>query len=821
MKTDFVPCIYCHGQYYFPNFRQYYLRKGDYMSANKYFDMDKFTKKAKDVIRASSACAGKWGHTYIGSEHLLLSILEEGNSTACAVLTKHKVTSSAVAEQLMQIVGKGAPCRLSQGDFTPTALNILKGACTLSESFGEKSAGTEYILALILRQSNACAVRILRNLGCNLTRMYADCTSAENRRTVFMEQNFPRLKHLDRFGRELTSKSQCESFDPVIARETETRRIMEILCRRTKNNPCLVGEAGVGKTAIVEGLAMKILSGEAPEPLAKKRIYALDLTLLLAGAKYRGDFEERLKSCIDEAVSAGNVILFIDEIHNIMGAGAAEGAIDAANILKPGLARGSVRIIGATTFEEYRRTLEKDSAMDRRFQLVKIEAPTPKDAEKILCGIKDRYEEHHRVRISNSVITRIVELADRYIPEKFFPDKAIDILDEACARCSLENSEQSPDRDLSEVFNDYVMGKISREQYLNAITDIHQQEFSILTPRFAEEVVSMRTGIPCSSLSKGEATRLQAMETALSQAVVGQEEAIEKLCASVRRCRSGLKDDRRPRGIFVFLGSSGVGKSLLAKTLAENLFGRTDALIKIDMSEYMERHSVSKLIGAPPGYVGWENGGILTEQVRRRPYCVVLLDEIEKAHPDIFNLLLQIAEDGTLTDSTGRSVSFSNAFIIMTSNIGVKQLDEQTAIGFSSEKHRDYGNVKRYLLSQLEKFLSPELLGRIDEAIVFRKLEQPQLEQIAVKELNRLKSRLSALGYQLEASPTTAEFLARSCNGNSYGAREIRKKISCEIEPLISDLLISGAEEGEKFYLSEQGGKFSVKTAVGLISSSN
>lgn len=785
-----------------------------FLAAGNYsFEIDRFTKKGREIIRGAAVCAGKWGHTYIGSEHLLLAIMEEGASTACAVLTKHAVTTEAVAKQMLRIIGRGSPCRLTQNDFTPTAMTILKGACALSESMGAKQTGSEYILALMLRQSDSCAAEILRELDCNLTRMYADCACTEKDKTVFIEQNCVKLKNLERYARELTGKAACEQFDPVIAREKETRRIMEILCRRTKNNPCLIGEAGVGKTAVVEGLAARIMLGEVPEALSQKRIFALDLTTLLAGAKYRGDFEERLKHCMDEAEASGNVILFIDEIHNIMGAGAAEGAIDAANILKPQLARGKLQIIGATTFEEYRKNIRNDSAMDRRFQTVKIDEPSPEKTVEILRGICKKYEEHHKVSVSDDILQHIVSLAKRYIPDRFFPDKAIDILDEACACAGINASAKAyGKRSVSDIFNDYVTGRITREDYLSAITKKGKQEKIPLTKDDVEKVVSMQTGIPCSALTGEESKLLQELEQRLKSEVTGQDNAIERLCAAIKRCRSGLKEDGRPMGSFIFMGTSGVGKSALAKALAKALFHRDDALIRIDMSEYMERHNVSKLIGAPPGYVGFDNGGQLTEAVRKRPYSVLLLDEIEKAHPEVFNLLLQITEDGFLTDSSGRRVSFSNVIIIMTSNIGVKNLKEKKHLGFSDEisDSDDYENMKNELTKELKKFLSPELLGRIDEVIVFNRLGKTQLCQIAWSELDSLKNRLEKLGFSFEYSKDIPDEIAQRSIGKSSGAREVRKIVRSEIENLISDLIVGGCKPC-CFCAVISDGKFAIK----------
>lgn len=701
----------------------------------QFFDSDSFTPRARELVKNAVTLAGSWGHTYIGTEHILLSAAYEEDSTACAVLLRHEVTAQRIEEQIEYIIGRGTPCRLTKNDITPNAAAVLKGAKRLCESMGGGIAGTEYILAMILRRSDCCAFEILQQLGVNCNKMYNDCSLSGNEPNIFSDRNYPKLKTLERYGRELTRKSECEKFDPCIGREAETERIMEILCRRTKNNPCLVGEAGVGKTAVVEGLARKIMLGEVPSALSSKRIFSLDITALLAGAKYRGDFEERLKSCMDEAAKAGNVILFIDELHNIMGAGAAEGAIDAANILKPQLARGGLQLIGATTFEEYRKNIEKDSAMERRFQKVKIDEPNQSQTCRILSGLIDKYEQHHSVDISPDLIPYAVKLAARYVTDRFFPDKAIDILDEACACAVIEQSENNSGEKISDAFNDYVKGKLTRDEYLTAI---------------------------------------------------------KSLCSAVRRCRAGLKGSDRPMGSFIFLGSTGVGKSQLAKDLAKTLFGRDNAIVKLDMSEYMERHSVSKLIGSPPGYVGFDEGGRLTEQIRRKPYCVLLLDEIEKAHPDIYNLLLQILEDGCLTDSAGRTVSFSNVLIIMTSNIGVKKLAETKTVGFSNSKSNGEAK-KKAMLSELKSFMSPELLGRIDEVIVFNDLTLSDMENITHLEISALEKRLSELGCTLVCQPDVYPFIAKQALSKSGSAREIRHIIAALIENRISDMLISSA----------------------------
>ncbi|MGN0601384.1 MAG: ATP-dependent Clp protease ATP-binding subunit [Oscillospiraceae bacterium] len=782
---------------------------------NRSFEIDKFTKKSREIIRGAVSCAGNWGHTYIGSEHILLSIMEDGTSTAYSILMKHGVAVEDVREQMMKIIGKGTPCRLTQNDFTPTAINIFKNACTLGEASGEKLTGTEYILASLIKQSGSCASTMLRDLEVNVNRIYSDCVISDNE--LLMEQSYVRLKNLERYGRELTRKNVCRDFDPVIGREKEIRRIMEILCRRTKNNPCLVGEAGVGKTAIVEALAVMILQGKVPDYLSSKRIFSLDLTLLLAGAKYRGDFEERLKNCMDEAENAGNVILFIDEIHNIMGAGAAEGAIDAANILKPQLARGKIQIIGATTFEEYRQNIEKDSATERRFQIVKIQEPTPESTLEILKGLSGKYEEHHKIKIPQSVLQKIVELADRYIPDRFFPDKAIDILDEACSCAKIGNTEfQSSKKFISDVFNQYITGKINREKYISSITQRHSEQEITLSESHVCSVVSRWTGIPCSSFDSDEAKRLQGLETELEHTVIGQQQAIKSVCNAIRRCRTGLKSDKRPMGSFIFLGPSGVGKSMLAKALAKSIFKRDDALIRIDMSEYMEKHNASKLIGAPPGYVGYETGGLLTEQVRKKPYSVLLLDEIEKAHPDVFNMLLQVLEDGFITDSQGKKVSFTNLIIIMTSNCGIKKAVGTNPLGFESGGNTkdQYEKIKKDMTKELKQFLSPEFLSRIDETIVFNKLGEKELEKIAENELTDLKTRLEKIGYDFSYAENIVSRIAEKCSGMNNGARDIRRLIEQDIQNIISDKILTGAKKGSSMFLDYDGKEFYVKIPV-------
>ena len=752
----------------------------------KGFDTQRLTKKAREVLRLAASAAGRLGHTYVGTEHILIGMLDEGGCTACAVLEDNGVTGDEVRRLTEQTVGRGTPCRVGLSELSGESVRVIRSASAVAAAAGSALTGSEHILAAMLRDQDCTAVRILRSLGCSLARLYTQCSEQSAGVT---EQSRPRLRQLEKYGRELTVRSVCEGFDPVIGREEEIGRMLEILCRRSKNNPCLTGDAGVGKTAIVEGLAARIAANDVPSKLSGVRIFALDLTLLLAGAKYRGDFEERLRACLDEACSCENVILFIDEIHNIMGAGGAEGAIDAANILKPQLARGELRLIGATTDDEYRRTVEKDSAMDRRFQRISVDEPDEHRTAEILRGIVPKYEQFHGVTVPDGLITHIVSLAGRYMPERRFPDKAIDVLDEACACERLKNDSSVRRRELSAAFEGYVTGSLTRDEYLSAITG--RSGRAELTAEVCSEVVSRMTGIDCTELSQSEAERMLALPDRLKAEVIGQDEAIDRLCDAVIRCRSGLGDGRRPIGSFLFIGTSGVGKSRLAGALAKALFHRRDSLIRIDMSEYSERHSVSSLIGAPPGYVGCDGGGLLTEQVRRRPYSVVLLDEIEKADRSIFELLLQITEEGVLTDRSGRRVSFSETVLIMTSNAGMAELEGKAAAGFGERGRGSYEDLCRAADRAVGKLFSPELTGRLDGVIVFRRHDREALEKIAVLQLNELSARAAALGCRLEHTDRAAALLAKRSIGRSSGAREIRRIITSEIETRLSRCLIS------------------------------
>ena len=777
------------------------------------YNNEKFTYKTAAAVTRAFVMAGTLGHTYVGSEHLLLGLLDEGTSTAYTILNKNGVSIAQVQNKIIEIIGSGEPCVLDFHSVTPTASRIIKNAVKLSEALGCRFVGSEHLLMSLIRESNSCCNTILRDLDVSITKIYNECASIQSENIPLNKKDSVKnikVPNLEKYGKELTTKSAIIRFDPLIGRDKELKRIIQILSRRTKNNPCLVGEAGVGKTAIIEGLATMIMKGEVPDNLADKRIFMLDMPQLLAGAKYRGDFEERLKNCIQEVVENKNIILFIDEVHTIVGAGAAEGAIDAANIIKPQLARGELQIIGATTFDEYKNNIEKDSALERRFQPVKVEEPSIQDSIKIIKGIAPGYEEHHSLSITDEAINAAVRMSQRYIPDRFLPDKAIDIIDEACSRVRINNSIKSePDlQKKSEVLNNYLTGKITSEEYMRTAPDLdlsdgkdNQNEPIKVTPDDIAAVVSGWTGIPVESVSEEESIKLLQLENVISQRVIGQDEAVKTVCNSIRRSRVGLKDPNRPIGSFMFLGSTGVGKTELCKALAECLFADENAIIRVDMSEYMEKHSVSKIIGSPPGYVGYDEGGQLTEKVRRKPYSIVLLDEIEKAHADVFNILLQILEDGFVTDSQGRRISFKNCVVIMTSNLGAKDITDKKNLGFvSAEMSDDF--IKTQILSELKKQFSPEFLNRIDETVVFRRLEIQDIKLIAVKMLNTLVERLKALDISIEITDDALNKISDDGYSKQYGARPLRRVISTQVEDMLSQKILEGKiAKGDKISL--------------------
>ena len=791
---------------------------------------ERFTERARQVVVLAQEEARTLKHNYIGTEHILLGLLREEEGLAARVLESLDITTERVRSQVVRIVGSGEEVTSGQIPFTPRAKKVLELALREALSLGHNYIGTEHILLGLVRENEGVAARILLDF---------DADSDKIRNEVIRMLSGPggrrqggggagggqgegkkSSKLLDQFGRNLTKLAEEGKLDPVIGRETEIERIMQILSRRTKNNPVLLGEPGVGKTAVVEGLAARINKGEVPELLKNKQIYTLDLAALVAGSKYRGEFEERLKKVMKEITQRGDIILFIDELHNLVGAGAAEGAIDAASILKPALARGELQTIGATTLDEYRKYLERDSALERRFAQIKVDQPSVEDTVKILEGLRERYEQHHRVNITNDALAAAAELADRYISDRFLPDKAIDLIDEAASRMRIKSMSAPPVyRDLEEEVEKTRREKeaaIEAQEFEKAanlrdterqlttrkrqLEDEWSEGDSAERPDVGEEeiadIVSMWTGIPVFKLTEAETKKLIRMEEELHKRVIGQEVAITAVSKAIRRSRAGIKDPKRPAGSFIFLGPSGVGKTELARTLAEFLFGDEEALVRIDMSEYMEKHAVSRLVGSPPGYIGYDEGGQLTEAVRRKPYSVLLLDEIEKAHPDVFNILLQILEDGRLTDAQGRTVDFRNAIVIMTSNIGASEIAKNTSIGFTvaDETGMSYGDMKNRIMSDLKKVFRPEFLNRIDEVIVFHKLAKDEVKEIVDLMINRVRVQVAEHELQLELTDETKDLLVEKGWDPSMGARPLRRAIQRYIEdPLADEVLRQGA----------------------------
>ncbi len=783
-----------------------------------------FTEKANRAVNLAILAAQELGHTYIGSEHLLLGLLREGSGTACELLRSKEVTEEKVSELLTDTVGKGSPTTLSAEDFTPRGKHILELAMAAARGLQEGYVGTEHILLAILEEGQSYAVRFLEELGVDGAELSSRIVGAAGEGSQGTSASSRGKKPsadtptLSQFGRDLTQAAAEGKLDPVIGRSGEIERVIQILTRRTKNNPCLIGEPGVGKTAIAEGLALKIHENQVPELLKDKRVVSLDLTGMVAGTKYRWDFEERIQSAIDEVKKAGNILLFIDEVHTIVGAGSAEGSTDAANILKPSLARGELQVIGATTINEYRKHIEKDAALERRFQPVTVGEPSEEEAVLILKGLRDKYEAHHKVKITDAAIEAAVKLSTRYISDRFLPDKAIDLIDEAASRVKLRTFTAPPDvRSLEEEIKrlgaektaavnaqDFERAaklrdeeKQKRAELEERKTDWQQQSDhggAEVTPEEIAQIVSGWTGIPTGTLTEEETERLLRMEQILHERIVGQEEAVSAVARAIRRGRVGLKDPKRPVGSFLFLGPTGVGKTELCKTLAEALFGTENAMIRLDMSEYMEKHTVSRLVGSPPGYVGHEEGGQLTEQVRRRPYSVLLFDEIEKAHPDVFNLLLQILEDGILTDSQGRKVNFKNTVVIMTSNIGARRISEKKAFGFGeSDGHTDHKQIREDVMSELRREFRPELLNRIDDIIVFRQLEEPDIQKIAERMLHTLSLRVKEqMEMELTFAPEAVEAIAKAGFDPVYGARPLRRAIQSRLEDTLSEQILEG-----------------------------
>ena len=803
------------------------------------YRFNSFTQKANDVLNLAIKAAENFGHAYIGSEHILIGVLKENTSYGAELLTEKGVTLDKTEELIKENTGVGNPTALSPNDFTPTAKRVLEVSFQLARSMRNSFVGTEHLLLALLREGDSGAVKLLNACGVDADSFTEELVNdlsrpnAEFRGSKSGKKGKSNTPTLDEFGTDLTEKAANGGIDPVIGREKEIERVIQILSRRTKNNPCLIGEPGVGKTAIAEGLALKIVKDEVPELLSGKKIVALDLTSMVAGTKYRGDFEERIKKAMDEVKNAKNVILFIDEVHTLIGAGAAEGAVDAANILKPALARGEIQVIGATTIDEYRKNIEKDAALERRFQSVMVGEPTEEETVEILKGLRDKYEAHHKVKISDEAIETAVKMSSRYIADRFLPDKAIDLIDEAASRVRLKAFTAPPNlKSMEQEIKRLEQEKASavksqdfenaakirdKEKDLQTLLDEEKEKWKNLSGKEIKEVstedianvVSSWSGIPVTQLTKEESERLLNMEKILHERIVGQDKAVSAVAKAIRRGRVGIKNPNRPLGSFIFLGPTGVGKTELCKSLAEAMFGSEDAIIKLDMSEYMEKHTVSKLIGSPPGYVGFEEGGQLTEKIRRKPYSVVLFDEIEKAHPDVFNMLLQILEDGVLTDSKGRKVSFKNAIIIMTSNVGASKItNNQLALGFGDNTDENL-NIEELVMEDLKKTFKPEFLNRIDEIIVFNRLEKDDIKEIAKRMLKTLTKRLDEMDIKLSFTDEAISAIADAGFDNVYGARPLRRAIQQKIEdPLSEFMLEKEVVSGGNYVADFKDGKF-------------
>jgi len=783
---------------------------------------EKFTERARKVLTLAQEEAQRFNHNYIGTEHLLLGLVREGDGVAARVLSNMGVQLPKVRSAVEFIIGRGESVIMGEIGLTPRAKKVIELAVDEARRLNHHYIGTEHLLLGLVREGEGIAAGVLESLGVNLEKVRAQVMQVVSQNAGYQQsKQQTKTPYMDALGFDLTEAARQTKLDPIIGRQVEIERVMQILSRRTKNNPALIGEPGVGKTAIVEGLAQRIIAGDVPEPLLNKRVVALDIGALVAGTKYRGEFEERLKKIVAEVKETG-AILFIDELHTLVGAGAAEGAVDAANILKPALSRGEVQTIGATTLDEYRKYIERDAALERRFQPIQVPEPTVEETVLILHGIRERYEEHHKLKITDEALTAAAQLAARYVTDRFMPDKAIDLIDEASSRVRMYRSASPPSlkealrgmESLQRELDSAVSGQEfelaaelrDRERKLRMrIADLEKdwkEEQGNDQPEVNEEdiaqVVSMWTGIPLMRLAAEESERLLHMEAALHERIIGQEEAISTMAKAVRRARAGLKDPRRPIGSFIFMGPTGVGKTLLARALAEFMFGSDDALIKIDMSEFMERHTVSRLVGAPPGYVGYEEGGQLTEAVRRKSYSVILLDEIEKAHPEAFNMLLQILEDGNLADAKGRRVDFRNTIIVMTSNIGAEHITSDKQFGFTTvadsdkKAEQDYERMKERVTGQLKQVFKPEFLNRIDGVIVFHPLNSEQIREIVVLELKRIRLQLEEQEIHLEITTGAMDLLGERGYDRQYGARPLRRII----QNLIEDPLAEGLLEG-------------------------
>ena len=818
----------------------------------------KFTKKAENVIEYANEIACKLGHNYVGTEHILYGLAKEKEGVASKILENQNVTAENILEKIEDLVGTGIPLESNAMALTPRSKRAIETSFLEARKLNSEFIGTEHILIGIMKDVDSIAVRILMELNVNSQKMYNEIIKVlndydeETGNGVFNNSNskainntsYNKTQTLNQFGNDLTKAAMEGKLDPVIGRKDETERLIQILSRRTKNNPCLIGEPGVGKTAVVEGLAEKIVAQDVPEMLKNKRVVSLDLSGMVAGAKYRGDFEERIKKSLNEVKKAGDVILFIDEIHTIVGAGAAEGAIDAANILKPLLARGEIQVVGATTLNEYRKYIEKDAALERRFQPIIVEEPSVEDTEKILKGIRDKYEAHHNVKITDEAIIAAVELSKRYINDRYLPDKAIDLIDEASSKARIKTYVMP--EDINKIEENIEKAKKEKEEAIKVQEFEKAAEFRDKEHKLKEKlesekkkwenkkskklttiteedialVISKATGVPVTKITEKENDRLKNLEEELHKRVIGQNEAVTAVAKAIRRSRVGLKDPKRPIGSFLFLGPTGVGKTELSKALAEALFGDENAMIRVDMSEFMESHTTSKLIGAPPGYVGFDDGGQLTEKIRRKPYSVVLFDEIEKAHPDVMNSLLQILDDGRLTDSTGRTVDFKNTVIIMTSNIGAKLITDKSTLGFgkaetknSEEKIKEENaQIKKDVMGELKRNFKPEFLNRIDDIIVFSKLNQEDVKQIIELMLKEVQNRLNDKGIVLNIDNGVKELIEKNGTNTTYGARPLRRAIQSLVEDTIAEGIIDGVvKNNSEVNLREENEKVVIK----------
>ncbi|RYM04792.1 ATP-dependent Clp protease ATP-binding subunit [Sporolactobacillus sp. THM7-7] len=810
----------------------------------------RFTERAQKVLALAQEEAMRLGHNNIGTEHILLGLVREGDGIAAKALLALNLGPEKIQKEVESLIGRGNEM-VQTPHYTPRAKRVIELSMDEARKIGHSYVGTEHILLGLIREGEGVAARVLNNLGVSLNKArqqvlqllgsHEATAGAQGRNTAHAS-----TPTLDSLARDLTAMAGEGSLDPVIGRSKEIERVIEVLSRRTKNNPVLIGEPGVGKTAVAEGLAQEIVNNEVPEILRDKRVMTLDMGTVVAGTKYRGEFEDRLKKVMDEIRQAGNIILFIDELHTLIGAGGAEGAIDASNILKPSLSRGELQCIGATTLDEYRKYIEKDAALERRFQPIKVKEPTKEQSVQILKGLRDRYEAHHRVKITDEAIKEAVRLSDRYISDRFLPDKAIDLIDEASSKVRLRSYTAPPnlkeleqrlesvkkEKDAAVQSQEFEKAASLRdsEQKLKEQVEICEKEWkekqgkenSQVLPDDVALVVANWTGIPVVKLEEKESERLLHMEEILHKRVVGQDEAIDAISHAIRRARAGLKDPKRPIGSFIFLGPTGVGKTELARSVAETLFGDEDAIIRIDMSEYMEKHTTSRLVGSPPGYVGHEEGGQLTEKVRQKPYSVILFDEIEKAHPDVFNILLQVLDDGRLTDSKGRTVDFRNTAIIMTSNVGASELKRNRYVGFTIDNEgREYKDMKEKVMSELKRAFRPEFLNRIDEIIVFHELTKPQLMKIVSLLAEQLKHRLSAQGIVIELTEAAKTQIVEEGYDPEYGARPLRRALQRRVEDKLSEELLKGnVAKGTNVLIDYTDGKYTVSTKEKVVAKS-